>query len=1708
MTLKRANIFMIQIILNVCIFCFTTHANQFTVANPVTLPDISVQPQSMSVTGKIGQIYTQQMMIANAAGSTGELNIGFITRETGRDTRDALSTSAEATSRQQLKRDFAVISGGSIYVTNRVIVRFNSIVSRKTAANIIATSGGRISQHFSILPDMCVVDLPPGQSVEEALKVYNGSSKILYAEPDYQWKASATIPDDTQFDELWGMYNTGQEGGTSGSDISAPDAWDIITGRSNIIVAVIDSGVDYTHEDLADNMWINPNEIPANGIDDDTNGYIDDIYGYDFVNDDADPIDDHDHGTHCAGILGAVGNNGVGVAGVCWDMQIIALKFLNPYGIGSTAGAIASIEYAVREGARVINGSWGGNTYSQALKDAIDATETYDIIYIAAAGNTDVDNDTEPHYPSSYDLENIIAVMSTDQNDERSTFSCWGSTTVDIAAPGTDILSCVRDGYEKHSGTSMATPHVSGACAQLLALNPMLTGADVKNILLSTVDVPATPLECVTGGRMNIASAIRQLRTSWLDVQPDIVMGIATGESAYVDVLFSATEGVTLHNYSDDTAFQAGTYSGEVVVTSNDPDETAITVPVLFTVLPDELAVTPTNVFHSSGLERGPFSPSLNVYVLENTGTGTVTWAAYTSLEWLAVSPTSNVLNAGATNTVTVELNAQTDMLPPGVYNDTVNFYNKESGVVTRRAIKLNVKAAPGEIDVTDSIPPIDDLSMDFGEVHIGAVRKEHITIHNIDPLDSLVVSNIYMNGSRYITANDYFTEYFGADNNDLNKVMLSFMPDNGRNFYRARCDAATAFPVDPTAATVITLSNDGYAQIILTNGAEVVLYGRHYSILYVGANGYITFVRGDTSSNATVYSHFKMPRVSALFDNLNPSAGGAVSWMQCDDKCVVTYLNVPQSNLSDTNSFQIEMFYNGMIRMTYLNIDATGGLAGLSEGKGVPNGFIDSDLNAYPGETGFYVSGIPDLPYTINPLESVLYDVTYTPRNTSVPTNTIVISCNDPDTPFVELELTGRGITDTLQVEPARLFYSHGMPGGPFSPDSNLYTLRNTGTNTLVWRAAVTNSWLHLHPTSGTLSAGDVTNVLVSLAPDVNMLPYGSSYAPIIFSNDTVHTEMIRDVHVKAEYTLAWALGQPDWTIKTGGKNTWQAQAGETHSGTAAAQSGVITYDQESWMETTLVGIGELSFWWNVSSQAIYDNLVFYINGISMQKISGAGNWQKRVYTFDSMTNTLRWTYMKNSAIDERDDCGWVDDVVWNRYNDILVDPEENVFFFGYEGGPFLPSYKEYTLWNVGSNSLHWTATNNKGLINVYPTNGVLNAGDKTLISISISTYTLSLLPSNYTDTVTIVNNDNGTFFTRSASILINTRAALPSAPYDPVPPNCTSNVLPDQIMSWSSSGGITRTKSLNTGDTVLYTGDSFTEFGTLNRTNGLFTLITHSALVSGLTYDPNKNILYATTTDNRFGIINPVNGAFTSVSITSVNLEGLAIDYNRGIIYAFDADAGQLYTLEAESGRATPVGVSNGSSSIGGLAYDPRSGTLYGVDDVTETILVALNTCTGTAIPIGNLGSNISDVDGITFCEEDSMLYGLNNGMFLAIDPITGKAREIGDTEKIWGGVFGIASAGFAPGTVRYDLYLDTESPPLKMIVTDYYSNNFYNGELSQDESYYWRVIAKNNFGSATGDVWCFSTVPEPVWLLPYICITCIVAHRKRTPHTPPDA
>jgi len=419
-----------------------------------------------------------------------------------------------------------------VYRDGELLVKFKQGFSARAAK----VHDGARAQRIGRFGRLEHVRLAAGMDMQAMRRWYESQPEVEYAEPNYIVHKAA-VPNDTHFGIQWGLRNTGQTvngtSGTAGADIHASAAWDKHTGNGAVVVAVVDSGIDYNHPDLAANIWANPGEIVGDGIDNDGNGKVDDIRGWDFANNDASPMDDDvdGHGSHVAGIIGAAGNNAAGVSGVNWNVKLMPLKVLRADGLGDLANIIAAIDYTIAKGAAVINASYAfdcGAAPAQSERDALERARAAGILVVLAAGNDGCDSDTRPTYPASHALNNLLAVGASDQFDQRATFtsssSNFGAQSVHLFAPGKNVYSTLPIGlgsYGFENGTSMAAPHVAGAAALLKSYRPGLSMFEVREILLKTAQAKSALAGlAVTGGRLNIGAAIDFDLTASAPIQP------------------------------------------------------------------------------------------------------------------------------------------------------------------------------------------------------------------------------------------------------------------------------------------------------------------------------------------------------------------------------------------------------------------------------------------------------------------------------------------------------------------------------------------------------------------------------------------------------------------------------------------------------------------------------------------------------------------------------------------------------------------------------------------------------------------------------------------------------------------------------------------------------------------------------------------------------------------------------------------------------------------------------------------------------------------------------------------------------------------------------------------------------------------------------------------------------------------------------------
>ncbi|UCF05620.1 MAG: choice-of-anchor D domain-containing protein, partial [bacterium] len=745
------------------------------------------------------------------------------------------------------------------YADNQVIIKIKGGVPPAEVDNIRQSLGASQVRQFQIIGAE-LWDIS-GVTVEGAVMQYSGDTRIEYIEPNYIVYADEIFPNDPSFNNLWGLHNTGQTGGTPDADVDAPDAWAVGTG-GDIVVGVIDTGVDYLHPDLAANIWTNPGEIPGNGVDDDGNGFVDDIHGWDFVNDDNDPMDDHGHGTHCSGTIAGVGNNGIGVVGVNWSARIMGIKFLSAWGSGTTADAISSVEYATLMGVKVTNNSWGGGAFSQALKDAIEATGLAGGLFVAAAGNSGSNNDVYPHYPSSYDLDNIIAVANTDHNDNMNPGSCFGLVSVDLGAPGTNIYSTLPgNSYGYASGTSMSSPHVTGAVALFWSLYPGTPHLNLKDRILASVDpLPALAGKTVSGGRLNVFMSIAEPDS----IPPGPVSDLATSDPTSNSIMLRWTA-----SGDDGSSGEAAYYD------------------VRYAIFP----INDSN-FHMAtsfpGVHRPNPAGTPESLVVDGLDFNTSYYFALRVFdEWGNYSPVSNSPFS-------------TTLGPPQIAVDPVWIGDSLiTGAVSVHPLTI-MNIGEGTLDfsmplfealrlLNDGGIQKNDVSNDFPDIEVGKGEE--------DPRAGNPVS-------------------LGAGGPDgFGYLWIDSDEPGGPTFDWYEISAI---------GTPLPLSDDDYEEVALP--FPFSFYGEEKTSVKVSSNGYLTFgANGTDLTNDPIPSTYDPNDFIAPFwDDLYPP-GGSVYYYHDIVRgwFVVEYKNVPLYGSGGSYTFEVILKANGNISFQYLSMDA-----------------------------------------------------------------------------------------------------------------------------------------------------------------------------------------------------------------------------------------------------------------------------------------------------------------------------------------------------------------------------------------------------------------------------------------------------------------------------------------------------------------------------------------------------------------------------------------------------------------------------------------------------------------------------------------------------------------------------------------------------------------------------------------------------------------
>ncbi len=1061
-------------------------------------------------------------------------------------------------------------------VADRVLVKLHSGHTREELDSAVSGFGGRLLTRVGD-GDLFLVQLPDAdvKSVPEALDALMADGLLIeYVEPDYVYHAFIT-PDDSLFDSQWNHNNTGQDGGLVDTDIDAPEGWDILNDASGVIVAINDTGVLYTHEDLAGNMWVNPGEIPADGIDNDGNGIIDDIHGLNAIDNTGNPLDDNGHGTHVAGIIGAIGNNGIGVAGVAWNVQLMALKFLSASGSGTLSDIIRCIDYARVNGADIMNNSWGGGGFSNSLRDAIVRARDAGIIFVAAAGNEANDNDVNPSYPASYDLGNILSVASLTRRNALSSFTNFGSSTVDLAAPGSDILSTYNDSdssYIALSGTSMATPNISGILALLKAHFPgvnylslidrILAGAD------SITDMKGTS---VTGGRANLQ---RSLSLDEVQEFPRIVQGLSDrgailGDSVAFSVIATGGEPLA-YNWTKDDQVLPGENSATLNLTEISAEQAGI------------YEVTVSNSAGSTSNRASLFIGAPSTALREALDDPSINWITLGNAEWTAQTLiTSDGVDAGVSGAIgnLQKSRLQTTVTGPGV----ISFFWKVSS----------------------------ERFFDFLDFYIDGKLQNFI--HGETPW---APQTYEVGAGIHILEWIYDKDLFLALGNDAGYL--------DRFLFEA--DSFTPPTITRNPESVVILAGADVTFSVEAEGSQPLSY-------QWGKNG--TPIGGATQS-------------TLVLTNVGVSDEGDYT--------------VTVSNVAGT---------------------ATSAAARLTVSTIIDPPLIviqPQDLIAITGSTAaltVVVEGTTPLLYSWFKDSQILKDT-----NASSLVFDNVGQQDEGDYLVFIRNSAGSVISATASLSVVEALIAPIITRQPQSLDvvqgiTATFTVVAGGNPPLSYQwfkdGAAISDQINSSLTITSAQPGDAGVYTVTITN-----PFGSTASAPAFLTVEASSSSISE-----------ALDNLEQAWSTTGNALWFFQNAVSRDGEDALQSGALTGLQSSAIHTTIIGAGQISFYWKVSSEQNLDLLNFYINDILMDSISGILDWRLATFEVSEGINDLRWEYQKNLSQSAGQDAGWVDLVEFVPFDTekprFTIHPQDRI---GIEGGA-----ASFTVEVVGENpiSLQW---------------------------------------------------------------------------------------------------------------------------------------------------------------------------------------------------------------------------------------------------------------------------------------------------------------------------------------------------------------------------------------------------------------------------------
>ncbi len=1080
----------------------------------------------------------------------------------------------------------------------RILAKYKDGAQNFASAPALQAANVAVSRRMRSMPRLVVLEaqgLPSARAATPAaranalaarIQALRDSGQFEYVEPDYTVYASAQ-PTDVRFADgtLWGLRNLGGAGGIIGADINAEAAWDVTTGSTNVVVAVIDSGVRYTHQDLANQMWRNPGEIPNNGIDDDGNGYVDDVFGINAILNNGDPMDDNDHGTHCAGTIGAQANGGGGHVGVAWNVRIMALKFLGASGFGQTSDAIECLDYAVAMGAKISNNSWGGGPYSEALYDAIVNARANNHLFIAAAGNEANDNDADASYPASYDLDNIISVAAIDRADRLANFSNYGLTSVDLGAPGVAIFSAISttdSSYASFDGTSMASPHVAGVAALLRAHLPTATYQEIRERILATVvPIPALTSRTVTGGRLNAFNALAaapdgQLEMSVTPPSGSVILG-GSPMPVYVRVtdligVTNATVTATVSLGGNITFLNGGAApdvtASDAIYTGNFdvPDvETNVTLTIVATA-PDKLSIT-------NSVEYSIIPPPTN-----------------DDFDFAAKVPNAGGLVLGANIFASLEPG---EPLHAGVTNVAASVWWNWSAPAT----------GPVLVDTTGST--FDTVLAIYTGNNVAALTQRAA----VNDVPNSKAGYVYFNA---VAANTYRIVVAGANTNEMGGIRLRVTP-NGVPDTNAPTVAVTSHLSGATVQTnrIVfagtasdpTPNSSGLSQVqVRVNGvvpAITAVGTTNWSaslLLQLGANSVETWAfdnAGNISAPVfrTIY-YYPPPPTNDYFVTAIQLTGTNGTVTVADTTLGTKEFNEPNhaGNVGGHSVWwKFTASTNGLLSLSTTN-STFDTLLGVYLGNAVGSLTTvahndDSDFGSF-SETSLAVQAGQTYRIAVDGYAGAAGMVSLTYAFTPGPVFTVTVNT------------TGNGT-----VSPASAVYSSNA----------LVTLVATPADEFVF-----SQW------SGSL---------VSMANPLTFNIQSDMVLTAAFVPEP-HTDGFESGGLTG---LNWSTAGDPWIV----------QSTNVSAGTFAARSGLIPHNgSSSLILTSDFNDGQVSFDLRVSSELAWDALRVFVDGDLINEWSGEIPWQTYAFPIEAGTHTIEWRYSKDGSDVNGLDAAFIDNV------------------------------------------------------------------------------------------------------------------------------------------------------------------------------------------------------------------------------------------------------------------------------------------------------------------------------------------------------------------------------------------------------------------------------------------------------------------------------